>query len=95
MVELNVLTESLNEKPDYFFKNFNLVILIDQKYELVSRVNKICRKYEIRCVFFLSLCLLNFILNIYNYSFFRFQAGGVYGWIGYAFFDFNNHLFLL
>lgn len=25
----------------------------------------------------------------------RFQAGGVFGWIGYGFFDFNDHIFLL
>ncbi|VDK60593.1 unnamed protein product [Anisakis simplex] len=26
---------------------------------------------------------------------FRFAAGGVYGWTGYGFFDFNDHIFLL
>jgi molybdopterin/thiamine biosynthesis adenylyltransferase len=25
----------------------------------------------------------------------RFQAGGIFGWIGFAYFDFNNHTFLM
>lgn len=94
MVKLNVLTESLETKPDNFFKDFDLVILVSQKYDLINRVDKICRKFKILLVFF--LIFLIYILNkFFIFKNFRFQAGGVYGWMGYAFFDFNNHLFLL
>lgn len=72
MVELVILTDSLEEKSNDFFRAFDLVILIDQKYSLVNKVNTICRKLGI-----------------------RFQSGSVFGWIGYAFADFNNHEFLL
>ncbi|KAI1719714.1 thiF family domain-containing protein [Ditylenchus destructor] len=72
MVELVILPDSLEKKSNDFFRAFDLVILIDQKYSLVNKVNTICRKLGI-----------------------RFQAGSVFGWIGYAFADFNNHEFLL
>jgi len=72
MVELIVLSDSLESKANDFFIKFDLVILLDQHYQTVVQVNKICRKFKI-----------------------RFQAGGVYGCIGYAFFDFNNYSFLI
>uniref|UniRef100_A0A914D9U3 THIF-type NAD/FAD binding fold domain-containing protein n=1 Tax=Acrobeloides nanus TaxID=290746 RepID=A0A914D9U3_9BILA len=72
MVELKIITSTVDEQPEEFFKEYDLVILIDQKYDMINKVNKICRKEGI-----------------------RFQSGGVFGWNGYAFFDFNNHIFLL
>lgn len=44
MVELNVLTDELKDKDEEFYKKYNLVILIDQKYDIVNSVNQICRK---------------------------------------------------
>lgn len=72
MVELAVLSEGLDGKSEDFFRPFDLVIMIDQKYDIVNKVNLICRKLGI-----------------------RFQSGSVYGWIGYAFSDFNKHEFLM
>lgn len=48
LVELNVVTDNVAEKPDEYFQQFDLVVLIDQKYSVVDRVNKICRKANIR-----------------------------------------------
>lgn len=47
MVQLDVLTEELSEKDEEFYKQFSLVILIDQKYDIINLANKICRKYGI------------------------------------------------
>lgn len=71
-VDLIIDTENIAEKNDGYFRSFNLVILIDQEYSIIDRINKICRTEKI-----------------------GFEAGGVYGWIGYGFFDFNNHTYLL
>jgi hypothetical protein len=50
MVNLIVLQEGLESKADNFFKAFDLVILIDQKYDLACNVNKICRNLGIKWV---------------------------------------------
>lgn len=72
MVQVNIENGSVANKFEDFFKNFDLVILVDQNFDITNKIDKICRKYKI-----------------------RFQAGGVFGWIGYGFFDFNDHIFLL
>lgn len=72
MVQVNVENGSISSKSEDFFKNFDLVILVDQNFDITNKIDKICRKYKI-----------------------RFQAGGVFGWIGYGFFDFNDHIFLV
>lgn len=51
MVELNVLTDDLKDKDEEFYKKYNLVILIDQKYDIMNSVNQICRKNGIGLVF--------------------------------------------
>ncbi|VDK87680.1 unnamed protein product [Litomosoides sigmodontis] len=71
-VELYVDTDGISKKDEKFFINFDLVILVDQKYVIVSEVSKICR-------------------NVRK----PFVAGGVFGWIGYAFFDFTGCSFLV
>ncbi|MFH4977841.1 hypothetical protein AB6A40_004550 [Gnathostoma spinigerum] len=71
-VKLIVDKSDVSEKADDFFLQFDLVILTNQKYSVIERVDNICRKANI-----------------------KFEAGGVYGWIGYGFFDFNNHHFLI
>jgi len=70
MVELIVSEESVDSQPEDYFQQFDVVILTDQKYDTVCRVNEICRLHNI-----------------------RFQAGGVFGWCGYAFSDFNDQTF--
>jgi len=70
-VRVVVDTESLSEKMDPFFRQFNLVVLIDQNEQLINKIDQICRKNNI-----------------------KFIAGGVYGWFGYGFFDFQRHSFL-
>uniref|UniRef100_A0A915LKF0 THIF-type NAD/FAD binding fold domain-containing protein n=1 Tax=Meloidogyne javanica TaxID=6303 RepID=A0A915LKF0_MELJA len=72
MVQVNVENGPISSKSEDFFKNFDLVILVDQNFDITNKIDKICRKYKI-----------------------RFQAGGVFGWIGYGFFDFNDHVFLV
>lgn len=47
-VELSVDKEDLATKEETFFRAFDLVILVDQKYSLVEKVNEICRKLRIR-----------------------------------------------
>uniref|UniRef100_A0A0R3RTK9 ThiF domain-containing protein n=1 Tax=Elaeophora elaphi TaxID=1147741 RepID=A0A0R3RTK9_9BILA len=71
-VELHVDTDNISRKDEKFFTNFDLIILVDQKYVVVNQISKICR-------------------NIRK----PFIAGGVFGWIGYAFFDFTNCSFLV
>uniref|UniRef100_A0A0N5AG07 SUMO-activating enzyme subunit 1 n=1 Tax=Syphacia muris TaxID=451379 RepID=A0A0N5AG07_9BILA len=71
-VRLFVDNEDLITKDEDFFKQFDLVIVVDYKYSVVDRINEICRKHHI-----------------------RFQAAGVFGWIGYAFSDFNNYSFIV
>jgi hypothetical protein len=50
MVHLIVLQEGVESKAGDFFKTFDLVILTDQKYELVNRVGKICHNLGIKLV---------------------------------------------
>ncbi|KHN83047.1 SUMO-activating enzyme subunit aos-1 [Toxocara canis] len=71
-VALHVDTSDIANKHDDFFKQFDLVVLVDQKYSTVAKIDKICRAAHI-----------------------GFVAGGVFGWTGYGFFDFNEHIFLL
>ncbi|VDN03466.1 unnamed protein product [Thelazia callipaeda] len=71
-VHLRVDTDDITNKDEDFFAGFDLVILVDQKYSVVSDINKICRKIGK-----------------------PFIAGGVFGWIGYAFFDFTDCPFLI
>uniref|UniRef100_A0A915M2D7 THIF-type NAD/FAD binding fold domain-containing protein n=1 Tax=Meloidogyne javanica TaxID=6303 RepID=A0A915M2D7_MELJA len=72
MVQVNIENGPISSKSEDFFKNFDLVTLVDQNFDITNKIDKICRKYKI-----------------------RFQAGGVFGWIGYGFFDFNDHVFLV
>uniref|UniRef100_A0AAF5PSR5 THIF-type NAD/FAD binding fold domain-containing protein n=2 Tax=Wuchereria bancrofti TaxID=6293 RepID=A0AAF5PSR5_WUCBA len=71
-VELHVDTGDISEKDEKFFTNFDLIILVDQKYAVINQINKICRNARK-----------------------PFIAGGVFGWIGYAFFDFTGCSFLV
>uniref|UniRef100_A0A914ZRW0 Replication factor C subunit 1 n=2 Tax=Parascaris univalens TaxID=6257 RepID=A0A914ZRW0_PARUN len=71
-VMLQIDTSEIATKNDDFFKQFDLVVLIDQKYSVVNKVDRICRSAQI-----------------------RFAAGGVFGWTGYGFFDFNGYTFLM
>uniref|UniRef100_A0A9J2QBE6 THIF-type NAD/FAD binding fold domain-containing protein n=1 Tax=Ascaris lumbricoides TaxID=6252 RepID=A0A9J2QBE6_ASCLU len=71
-VALHIDTSEIAAKNEEFFKQFDLVILIDQKYSVINKVDNICRSAHI-----------------------RFAAGGVFGWTGYGFFDFNGHTFLM
>ncbi len=48
MVELSVLPERVDSKPKEFFCQFDVVILIDQKYDDIVRVDSICRFYKIK-----------------------------------------------
>uniref|UniRef100_A0AC35UFT9 ThiF domain-containing protein n=1 Tax=Rhabditophanes sp. KR3021 TaxID=114890 RepID=A0AC35UFT9_9BILA len=57
---------------DDFLKSFELVIVLDQIYNLTKAINNKCRADNI-----------------------KFQAGGVYGWIGYAFTDYNKKPFMV
>lgn len=86
MVHVTVDIDSVVNKSEDFFVQFDLVILMDQDFNTANHINKICRKHKIR-----FLILKNFL----NSCHLRFQAGGVFGWIGYGFFDFNNQFFLL
>ncbi|CAD6189998.1 unnamed protein product [Caenorhabditis auriculariae] len=79
-VELNVVEKSLETQlnelnevgQEAFVRQFSLVVLIDQDYDLVNRVDKLCRQANV-----------------------RFMCGSVFGWCGYAFFDFDEHEFLM
>jgi len=48
MVELIVSEEGVDSKQEDFFKQFDLVILTDQKLDTISRVDKICRSHCIK-----------------------------------------------
>ncbi|TKR61000.1 hypothetical protein L596_028172 [Steinernema carpocapsae] len=72
MVKVEASAGAILEQNEAFFKQFDLVILVDQKHEANMQTNGICRKHSI-----------------------RFQACGVFGWTGYAFFDFNGFEFLV
>jgi len=62
--------DQLVHKSDDYFKQFNLICLVNQTYVDVERINMIARANQI-----------------------KFCAAGVYGWFGYAFFDFLHHEF--
>ncbi|VDN93211.1 unnamed protein product [Brugia pahangi] len=104
-VELHVDTGDISEKDEKFFTNFDLVILVDQKYAVINQISKICRNARKPCDFPGFLSFLNngnsrrdnvsFYLWIFLKVNFRFIAGGVFGWIGYAFFDFTDCSFLV
>ena len=49
-VKLNVDTGNVREKEADYFDQFDLVILINQKYSVVEKINKICREKNIRSV---------------------------------------------
>ena len=73
MVKLDTTKLRLNElETSNYLKKFDLVILADQSFDTVKKVDGICRQQKI-----------------------RFIAGGVYGWTGYAFFDFDGFEFLM
>jgi molybdopterin/thiamine biosynthesis adenylyltransferase len=48
MVELHVSEESVDSQPEDYFQQFDVVILTDQKYDSICRVNKICRLHNIK-----------------------------------------------
>jgi ubiquitin-like 1-activating enzyme E1 A len=44
LVKLEVDTSSLQDKPRTYYDQFNLVILIDQKFDVIDQANIICRE---------------------------------------------------
>ncbi|VDN51098.1 unnamed protein product [Dracunculus medinensis] len=51
-VKLYIDTDSITDKDEEYLKNFNLVILMDQKYSVIKKINEICRKNHVRCVLY-------------------------------------------
>ncbi|KAE9549626.1 hypothetical protein FO519_007167 [Halicephalobus sp. NKZ332] len=72
MVKLEAKKLSPDELKKEFLIEFDLVILIDQREDLIKSVDNICRELKI-----------------------RFISGGIFGWTGYAFFDFNGFDFII
>uniref|UniRef100_A0A915Q716 Midasin n=1 Tax=Setaria digitata TaxID=48799 RepID=A0A915Q716_9BILA len=81
-VELHVDTEDIGIKDEKFFTSYDLVILVDQTYAVINRISKIFDVEENNLV----------VLDDVNINFI---AGGVFGWVGYAFFDFTDCSFLV
>lgn len=72
MVKLEAKPMMPEQLDSEFLKKFDIVILVDQTEDLISKIDAICRENQI-----------------------RFIAGGVFGWTGYTFFDFNGFEFLI
>jgi len=48
MVEVHVSEQSVDSQPEEYFRQFDVVILTDQKFDSICRVNKICRLHNIK-----------------------------------------------
>ena len=46
MVQVNADTQNIEDLPDEYFKNFDVVCVSECTIEQINRVNKICRKYQ-------------------------------------------------
>ena len=72
MVDFKALEMGVNDFKEEELKKYQLIILVDEPYDVVNKMDTFCRENRI-----------------------RFMAGSVYGWYGYAFFDFDKHQFLM
>lgn len=65
LVELEVDTSNLRDKSRQYYEKFNLIILIDQDYDVIDQANIICRENKIAYVFeqkLLKICVLDSLL---------------------------------
>ena len=82
MVELRAVDASLDTLDETFLRQFSLVILVDQPYQEVEKLDVLCRQNNIK--------FINSRLVKTNSEICRFMAGCVFGWVGYSFFDFDG-----
>lgn len=63
-VELCVDCDDVADKDAEYFKDYDLVILIDQKYSVSEKINRICRDANIRYFRILFMFLRTYVLQI-------------------------------
>lgn len=74
--------------------NPNVDLVIDTD-DVTSKGADFFKKFDLVVLIDQNYSVVEAVNKICREANIRFEAGGVFGWVGYGFFDFNNHVFLI